>query len=338
MANAARSPSLRDDPETLKALVSATAEAIGIDVAFIEKDFWVMEVLRAATRPCLVTDKEGANHAVSLIFKGGTSLSRAHQLIERFSEDVDLLVAFPPDAELSLGARDRVLKAICAEVQAHLGLTDEACARITSTTGVKRNVRYLHPAGYPSTDVTEGVLLEMGCRGGTYPTARHSIRSMIAEHAVDRLGDEEDAWEEFTPVDVVVLEPVRTLFEKLSLLHDAASRYSPGQSTPLTTAGRHLYDVHQLLGATSVREALEALGSDGREGLCADIDQHSDAAEFSFTPRPATGFADSPVADPDHPAQAVARRGYETAMALVYGHKPTYSACLAAIRDNARLL
>jgi len=51
---------------------------------------------------------------------------------------------------------------------------------------VKQNVRHLYQAGYPSAD-TEGVLLEMGCRGGNYSTARHSIRSMVAEHAFGHL-------------------------------------------------------------------------------------------------------------------------------------------------------
>ncbi len=96
---------LRSDPDSLDALVATTADALGIDAACVEKDFWVIEVLRAATREVTVLAKDVREHPVQTIFKGGTSLSRAYGLIERFSEDVDLLVACPT-VERSIRARD----------------------------------------------------------------------------------------------------------------------------------------------------------------------------------------------------------------------------------------
>lgn len=88
-------PLLRDNPEDLRALVSSAAAHLELDPSFVEKDFWVTEVLRAAAGPRAVVDKMGAGHEVRLIFKGGTSLSKVFGLIQRFSEDVDLLVEFP---------------------------------------------------------------------------------------------------------------------------------------------------------------------------------------------------------------------------------------------------
>jgi predicted nucleotidyltransferase component of viral defense system len=81
---------LRNEPDSLDALVATTAVTLGIDAAFVEKDFWVIEVLRAATGEVTVLAKDGQRYPVQTIFKGGTSLSRAYGLIERFSEDVDL--------------------------------------------------------------------------------------------------------------------------------------------------------------------------------------------------------------------------------------------------------
>ena len=46
---------LRDEPDSLDALVAATGDSLRIDPAFVEKDFWVIEVLRAATSPVQVT-------------------------------------------------------------------------------------------------------------------------------------------------------------------------------------------------------------------------------------------------------------------------------------------
>lgn len=338
MSATAAAPRLRDNAEEFKALVSNAAGDLKLDVALVEKDFWVTEVLRAATGPRTVVDKTGDEHRVELIFKGGTSLSRAHGLIERFSEDVDLLVAFPQGADLSLKARDTALKGVCASTQSHLGFATSACPTVTSTTGVKRNVRYLYPAEYPSPSVTEGVLLEMGSRGGTYPVELHLIRSMVAEYAMERFGDPESQWEEFAPVEVSVLGAERTLLEKLALLHDAASRLSPADGEPLLGAGRHLYDVHCLLKSDSVRQALEDLGPDGRLELCKDIDEHSRAAKFTFTPRPADGYAAGPLFEPGHPCRADAERGYLASLGLVYGSRPTFEECVQTVHTYAALL
>jgi hypothetical protein len=165
---------LRNHKDDLAALTAAAAAALGIDPAFVEKDFWVIEVLRAAAAPVQVTTKDGRSYEVQVIFKGGTSLSRVFELIERFSEDVDLLISFP-DRETSIGARDKVLKQIRDAVAAHLGTAGEPAG---VTTGVKRNIRYPYPGRYGSGDVTEGVLLEMGSRGGAFPTQQHYLRSI----------------------------------------------------------------------------------------------------------------------------------------------------------------
>lgn len=65
-------------------LFSETAAKMGTTPAVVEKDFWVTWVLgRLFQEPEL---------ARLLMFKGGTSLSKVYQLIERFSEDIDLVL------------------------------------------------------------------------------------------------------------------------------------------------------------------------------------------------------------------------------------------------------
>lgn len=101
---------------------------------------------------------------------------------------------------------------------------------------------------------------------------------------------------------------------------------------------RHLYDIHCLLGDARVRDALEALGADGIAQLCADVDEHSAAAGFGYTPRPAGGFADGPLLADNPPVRRILEVGYNDAMALVYGARPSIEDCLASIRSNAHLL
>ncbi|QCO97327.1 nucleotidyl transferase AbiEii/AbiGii toxin family protein [Arthrobacter sp. 24S4-2] len=253
---------VRDSPDDLTALVDAAARHYSLPQAFVEKDFWVIEVLRSAMRARTIADKSGEVLPVVAVFKGGTSLSRGFGIIERFSEDVDLLISFPGDC--SVKARDRVLKAICSEVGEHLDLDQDHCVLEGSSTGVKRNMRYHFPAAYGAAEITSGVLLEMGTRGGTFPTEGHSIRSLAAEYALQTLGDDESTYEEFTPVHVQVLAPERTLLEKLALVHDAVTRLPEETAqAALLRGGRHFYDIHCLLNDERVRAALTDAGQEG---------------------------------------------------------------------------
>ncbi|OHU47350.1 hypothetical protein BKG82_27250 [Mycobacteroides chelonae] len=330
---------LRDTREDLPALIGATAAHLQIDSTFVEKDFWVTEVLRAATAPLEIQAKDGSTHPVGTIFKGGTSLSRVFGLIDRFSEDVDLLIRFP-DADVSEGQKDKALKAIRDNVAAHLELEGSAVEAGPCTKGVKRAVRYHYRRSHTHEALTAGVLLEMGSRGGAFPTRHHELRSMVAEHAINMLGEQNDTWPEFAAVPVEVLAPERTLLEKLALLHDAVSRYpDESASQALLKAGRHLYDVDRLLRDPEVLHALTALGRTGIAELAADIDEHSAAARFSFTPRPPAGYGDSPLLQSGHPATTALADGYSRATtALVYGDKPTFAVCIDTIRDSAHLL
>ncbi|WP_040793362.1 nucleotidyl transferase AbiEii/AbiGii toxin family protein [Nocardia paucivorans] len=335
-------PLLREHPDELAALIGAAASRLNLDQSFLEKDFWAMEVLRATTFPVTVTGRSGTG-PVTVIFKGGTSLSRVYGLIERFSEDIDLLVVFP-DVGAGVGAKDKALKQVRDAVTAHLALPADAVVAKESTRGVKRNISYIYPARATASPAAEdaikqGVLLEMGTRGGTFPTGRHEVRSLIADFAINHFGDTADTWAEFAVFGIDVLAPERTLFEKLAALHDGASRSpDPTATATLRRNARHLYDIHCLLGDARVRDALEALGADGIAQLCADVDEHSAAAGFGYTPRPAGGFAEGPLLADNPPVRRILEVGYNDAMALVYGARPSIQDCLASIRSNAHLL
>ena len=329
---------LRDHLDDLSALINLTARARGIAPIFVEKDFWVTEVLRAATAAIMVESSDGTMHPVHTIFKGGTSLSRIYRLIERFSEDVDLLIGFP-DTSVSVGAKDRALKAIRGAVGVHLGLpADKITAEGAATKGIKRNTRYHYPRLLRSSNdaISSGVLLEMGCRGGTFPVQTHPMRSMLAEHAINELGETDDTWAEFAPFEVEVLAPERTLFEKLAMLHDTSTNIDDERArSRLLKAGRHLYDVHQLLNAEQVKQALVAAGPSGVQTLCSDIHDHSVQAEFPCTPRPSGGYGVSPLANPTSECREVLEAAYAAAAALIYGPRPTLDECLDAVKANA---
>src|ERR1035437_4526535 len=72
---------LHENEEEFLIAIAATAEAFSIRDSFIEKDYWVTFTLKNLALSKLKSE---------VVFKGGTSLSKAYKLIERFSEDIDL--------------------------------------------------------------------------------------------------------------------------------------------------------------------------------------------------------------------------------------------------------
>lgn len=182
--------------------------------------------------------------------------------------------------------------------------------------------------------------LELGTRGGPRPRTGRSIRSSVAEYAVDVLGEAPSTWEELASVEVPVLNPERTLVEKLSLLHDLASRHQEADAEQrLEAAGRHVYDVFRLLGHPETRRALRDLAeSDRLVQLAQDVEERSREAGWPFTPRPEEGYAASPAFDPTHPSQKPLRVGFDRARGLVWGAFPTFEECRERIREAKDLL
>lgn len=324
---------LRDNPDDLEALVGVTAEALGMPASYVEKDFWVTEVLRAASVDRIVALPDGSTALTTFTFKGGTSLSRVFGIVERFSEDVDLLAVFPPEA--SSGARHKVLKEVDQAVRAHLSLEKPQVLVGSSTTGVKRYTTYMYPTGNLDSSLREGILLELGSRGGTQPFAVHNYRSLVAKHAINALAESEATWEEFAEFSVNVLAPERTLFEKLAAVHDAASR---ADRDALLKHGRHFYDIHCLLQDERVTGAIEELGSKGVRALVDDIDNQSAVAGFSLTPRPIEGYAHSPAFNREHSTRVTIETGYEAAQALIYGDLVSLDVVINTVHHRRELL
>lgn len=74
---------LHENEQLFRQAISATADKLGIDVIFVEKDYWVTYALKE------IFNSKASEYTV---FKGGTSLAKCYNLIDRFSEDIDLVV------------------------------------------------------------------------------------------------------------------------------------------------------------------------------------------------------------------------------------------------------
>lgn len=206
-----------------------SARRPGTSPGIAEKDYWATEVLRATTCPV-----EGCSEQV---FKGGTSLSKGFGIIERFSEDVDLLVV----TSLTGNALKRTLRSVAQDASQVLHINYE---REREGRGYL-NARFHYSARTDSSVLSEGVLLETGCRGGPIPNKVCSIRSFMSEVADETDSGSSADYDDLAPFELTVLAPERTLAEKLAFLHHRAS---VRELTQLKGGVRHLYDVYRLLG------------------------------------------------------------------------------------------
>lgn len=308
---------LRDDGDTFEALRDSAAERFAIDSGAVEKEYWALEVLRTAIVPLDGVDE--------FVFKGGTSLSKAYGIIERFSEDIDLLVITPATGK----ALKRVLRAVADRTSTNLGIEHEPAHEGRGFL----NARYTYPVRREVGFLSPGVLLEMGSRGGPLPNQRRSVQSLMAEAAIAIDPGAASRYIDLTSFEVTVLAPERTLAEKLAFLHHRATT---NDLTALASGARHLYDVAMLLSNPDVRNALQ--NPDVIRELMIDIDARSAAAGWPYTPRPESGFASSPAFTGEPDITDALNSGYARLNDLVWGHRPSFAEAIDIVRTHRGLI
>ena len=156
---------LFEHPDFDQAILQASEHfrSQGLRPAIVEKDYYVTEALR------IIADRGGEK----IIFKGGTSLSKGWNLIQRFSEDIDIFLD-PLVFEPTLNKRgiDRELKRLRDAVAAHpaLQFVPEESQTIG---GFGRNDRFAYHQlhGGPG-EVASRVLLEAGAAVAGSPLQR----------------------------------------------------------------------------------------------------------------------------------------------------------------------
>lgn len=311
----------RDAPDALATAASQVASATGIPMAHVEKDFWVTEVLRGVAR-------HSAETGVSAVFKGGTSLSKAFGLLQRFSEDIDIIVMVPGE---SVGKDNACLKSFVAAAETATGLAADVDPT-TATKGVKRTVTLAYPTAAPPVALSQGVRLELGVRGGTMPMIQRSVTSLLVQHGSQT--GLEVSFAEAVPFTMHVLAPVRTLVEKLMIVHHAAVA---GDALEQARLARHYYDIWCLLNDADTVAALSETPVDVLER---EVVTFTAAAELQATRRPPGGFSTSAAFDPVA-AQSV-RSAFETIVLaqLVWpdAPRPTFEECCETVHRQASVL
>ncbi len=284
----------------------------GLRPAIIEKDYYVTEALRIIAAE--VGDK--------IIFKGGTSLSKGWNLIQRFSEDIDIFLdplAFMP----TLGKKgiDRELRKLRDAIAAHPALTFVGEESVTIG-GFGRNDRFSYNQrfGGPG-EVASRVLLEAGAASGREPTTTVEITSYLSQFLQETgasLGaDDEGAF------SMRLLHYRRTFVEKMFAIHSKVELLKQS-GRPIGGYARHYYDLFQLATQPDV---LAMLRSEEYAAIKADYDQISRAhfPKSYFFPE-GMRFARSDALFPPTDLSAAIAAEYESqCRMLCYGPYPSWA-------------
>lgn len=225
---------LHENKTLFRQAVQFTADQMKIPAIYVEKDYWVTYALHTIFNSEVGKDT---------VFKGGTALSKCYKLIERFSEDIDLVVL------RRVGETDSKLKSKIREVSKVIEpvLPEVEIPEITNKRGMNRKTAHSYNKTFTGNygQVRDVLVLESTWLGYYEPCTQKGIVSYVGNMMINNGQKEIAEANGLMPFNLMVLEPIRTICEKIMSL----VRFSYGENPieDLKKKIRHTYDLHQLL-------------------------------------------------------------------------------------------
>lgn len=303
---------LHQDPDFID-LINIIANDMVISPTLVEKDYWIMH--------CLYGLQQAGK---TFYLKGGTSLSKGFKIIDRFSEDIDILIEPEEGQKVYCGrnhdkpahveSRKKYYEALAK------GLKIDGIYKIArdpafdDKTGKYRSggirLHYNTPIETPD-DIKEGVLLEVG-----FDKVEPFGRITISSWAFDYAKNKEFLYIDNRAIDVPCYRPEYTFVEKLHAINKKYRQQQDGQGFEANFM-RHYYDLYKLL---ELKEVLDFIGT--KEYL-----YHK---EYRFHKEPlnkATTLED--LATRQHYEEQ-----YEKSKTLYYKGKPTFHEIIERLRKH----
>lgn len=234
---------LHKDKENFDIAIRLASRYFNVSPAIIEKDYYVTLVL------C-----ELAKQVPDLLFKGGTSLSKCHKIIDRFSEDIDVTL----DSDHQSQGKRRNLKYTIVEICNNLGLN----LLNESETRSRRDYNCYkidYSARHSLSGLNPQLLVETVFIVKAFPDEVKKASSMIYDYLKAVGNDEAIAQYELEPFDIRVQTLDRTLIDKVFAVCD----YMLDNKTERQS--RHIYDLSRLLTLVTLDDNLKALIKEVRE-------------------------------------------------------------------------
>lgn len=295
------------------ALIRIVAEEKGIAPALVEKDYWIMHCLHGLQQLGL-----------SFELKGGTSLSKGHNVIDRFSEDIDIRIDPPPERDVKTG-RNQTKP---AHIQSRKDFYDWLAREKIGIDGIEKverdtafDNRDMFSAGIRLTYLAHadamqglkpGVLLELGFDDVT-PNETKDISSWLYDYASSRVPIIDNRAKA-----VPCYDPRYTFVEKLQTVSTKFRQQQASGDFPINFM-RHYYDVYELLKRKDVQDFI---GSDEYKAHKEKRFRRGD--EPNLTKNEAFNLREAKT-------RALFAKAFAESTALYYGEKPTFEQILAAI-------
>lgn len=239
-----------------------TADKMGLNDAIVEKDFWVCFTLDYLFHRSRWKD--------AITFKGGTSLSKAFNLISRFSEDIDIILDWRVlgynvsepwelrsntkqdifNKEANARAEKFLAEKFCPEIKKGLSLELGCEANIYIDEKERQTVIFAYPNLFTSTVTLHMIRLEIGALAAWTPAKKAVIAPYVAQYYPTIFEQKE--------TQILTVAPERTFWEKATILHHEANR--PEHLKMPLRYSRHYYDLYCMSRTTIKKAAFEQLG------------------------------------------------------------------------------
>jgi len=313
--------------DELRILCINTSAKLGITEAVIEKDYWVSFVLDYLFH--------ASKWKETFAFKGGTSLSKCFKLIERFSEDIDLILDWralgyakdEPWEERSNTGQDKFNKKINVKTEEFLKtkflpeIEEDFRKLLKSEFKLfidKENpqtVLFEYPKIFSSSYLMQNIRLEIGSLAAWDPAIKAKIEPMIAEVYPNIFKEK---------IEIRTIAPERTFWEKATILHHEANR--PKILDMPRRYARHYYDLYNMAS------------SPVKESAIRDIELMKKVANFKikFYPRKWAKYED--VLDgkirlvPDEYRFAKIQEDYDAMKEMMYGAYPDFDKLMKGLK------
>jgi len=237
---------LHEDKKVFVDAIRVTSDYYGTREIFVEKDYWATYLLKKLSQ---------ADFKNKVVFKGGTSLSKAYDLINRFSEDVDLAILNAKD--FSGNSIKELIKMV--EETLTVGLKEVDLKDITSKGSRIRRTAYNYGkviSHKGDTGILDKIVLEINSFANPLPYEERSIDCMIGKFFYEKgllYFREKYGIKSFT---VNTLLPRQTLIEKLVSLFRFSFSDDPGKI--LESRIRHFYDIYYLTESEYCKDYIES--------------------------------------------------------------------------------
>lgn len=306
-------------------IFEAASGKLGMKPAAIEKDFWICWVLK------ILFDEPELSRTI--LFKGGTSLSKVFKVIERFSEDIDLILDWRlvtdenPELKRSRTQQDKfnsqineatekyIKENMLTEIQA---LVAPACSAQASK-DEPQIIDIFYPSVFKDDYLRPAIRLEIGPLASWIPHAQYTIKPYASDAYPDLF--------ESADCRVRAIKAERTFWEKATILHQETHRSNSPQPVRYS---RHYYDLSRMCHSEIKNRAL------------ADLDLLKDVVGFkkkfyscSWAKYDSAKPGTFKLIPPGHILKGT-RQDYEHMADMIFGEYPSFDEILDTLRKLER--